>query len=136
MTESILHVSSLKKTFIVLKAKQICISHLSMHLELLGSNQFNFVFRWNTIVSIISSNCGVLHDKFKCWLQIKRDKNGFALNLWFSWHQCPETRVITMQTLFVCNCVIHKQALELHMPTLCASAATTHEGRHTTEMIS
>lgn len=69
MSKSILHVASLKKKkniYIVLKAKQIYISHLSMHLELLGSNQFHFVFRWNTIVSIISSKRGMLHDKFEC----------------------------------------------------------------------
>lgn len=65
MSKSILHEASLKKKIIVLKAKQIYISHLSMHLELLGSNQFHFVFRWYTIVSIISSKCGMLHDKYE-----------------------------------------------------------------------
>lgn len=54
MTKSTLRV--VKKTFIVLKAKQICIIHLtSMHHDLLDSDQFHFMLCWKTIVSIISS---------------------------------------------------------------------------------
>lgn len=48
-----------KKTFIVLKTKLIYISHLSMHLVLLGFSQYHDMFHWNTIVNIISSKCGM-----------------------------------------------------------------------------
>lgn len=55
MNKSILFTLHFKRKKIrVSNPKQIYISHLSMHLELLRPNQFHLVFCWNTIVIEIS----------------------------------------------------------------------------------